>query len=489
MGVFNLAEFNIFSWDMDLDTRIAILDGLANPSTTRSEITAGCNTGNCLFPSYNGVTHSSVGMCKKCVDITPWVSERETVFQDPNGTMISNSEQDLVLPDGNDIGLGRRPAKIIGVSGHRTFWMNQAVPLNNTLLDAFDESFESIFRSSILNTSVITFTNDDCHTTEHGDRRRNCSNHDFNTSYPFLEELNVVAAACSFYACVRDYHGVVRNGVFTETVVKDTPIVQPIGQIHNGVPDYIHLHTPCLIDGQAYTTDNISSVPRDQHDFMSSYVDQVNVTFPTDCGYGVEGFYASSLIGYMWETLFGNCTLSGGGIDFPGREKDYDSLVCEPPYIKGLVNKGNASFQSIDHNMQSIATAITSEMRKQGTDYSKRNDPEPIYTKGTVMQTTVCTEFDWKWLGFPLALALLTSFMLCISCGKMFFDAQKMPGWKSSVLPLLLTGTQIGAIAGAGDMDNIKANTNNVVVSLAHFEKGWEFVVENCEDKKKTVRL
>jgi hypothetical protein len=481
MGVFNLGELTWANWDMDFDTRIAILNGLANPSTTRSEITAGCNTGDCLFPAYNGVTHSSVGMCKKCVDITPWVSERETVFPDPDGL----PEQNLVLPDGNDIGLGRRPAKIMGVSGHFTIWGNPAaVPLNNTLLDAFDESFESIFRSSILNTSVITFTNNGCHTTEHGDRGRNCSNHDFSTSYPFLEELNVVAAACSFYPCVRDYYGVFRNGVFTETVVKDTPIVQPRGQIHNIDPDVIHLHTPCLIDGQAYTTDNISSVPRDKHNFISSYVDQVNMTFPTDCGYGVEGSYASSLIDYMGETLLGNCTTLDG-IDFPGREKDYDNLVCEPWYIRGLVNKGNASFQSIDHNMQSIATAITSEMRKQGTDYSKRNDPEPIYTKGTVMQTTVCTEFDWKWLGFPLTLALLTSFMLCISCGKMFFDAQKMPGWKSSVLPLLLTGTQIGAIAGAGDMDNIKANTKNVVVSLAYFEKGWEFVVEDCEDKKK----
>jgi hypothetical protein len=64
-----------------------------------------------------------------------------------------------------------------------------------------------------------------------------------------------------------------------------------------------------------------------------------------------------------------------------------------------------------------------------------------------------------------------------------------MPRWKLLVLLLLLTGTQIGALAGAGDMDNIKANTNNVVVSLAHFEKGWEFVVEKCEDEKKTVRL
>lgn len=101
------------------------------------------------------------------------------------------------------------------------------------------------------------------------------------------------------------------------------------------------------------------------------------------------------------------------------------------------------------------------------------------------MQTTVCTEFDWKWLGFPLALAFLKSLVLRISCGKMLFDTQKMPAWKSSVLPLLLAVTQIGATTGAEDMDKIKINTKNVVVSLAHFEKEWEIVVENCEDKRK----
>jgi hypothetical protein len=509
-------------WDMDMNTKIAILNGLANPNTTRSEITPDCNTGNCLFPPYNGITHSSVGLCKKCVDITPSVSEQVTVFHYPvtayedqwtltdrngtieyengtiaypNGTIKYGNKtipdaliQNLILPDGHGIGGGFNtslPSNIISVSGHGTIWRNQAVPLNDSLLDAFDNSFESIFRSSILNISVITFTNNDCHPVEHGEEVRNCSNHGFDTSYPFLEYLNVVATACSFYPCVRDYHGTVRSTEFTELVVRETPIVQPLGQEGNSVPDFLHLHTPCVVDGQVYTMNNISTVPRDKHNFTSSYVDQVNMTFPADCAYGVSGYYALSMVSFMTETLFGNCT-TPSRINFDGDSDDYNSVICEPWYLKSLVNKGNASFKSIDLNMESMATAVTSEMRKQGKDYSSpRGTQKQIYTKGTVIQTTVCTQFDWKWLSFPLALATLTSLVLCISCGKMFFDTQNIPAWKSSVLPLLLTGNQIAATTGAEDMDKIKANTRNVFVSLAQFEKGWEFVVENCEDKGK----
>lgn len=487
MGSLNLARINVPHWDMDMDTKVAILDGLANPNTTRSEVTPGCNTGNCIFPSYNGVTHSSVGMCKKCVDITPWVTELETLFYHPNGTRTSSSEQNLVLPGGHGIGggwIGSLPRNIIDVSGHGSIWRERIAPLNDSLLDAFDDSFKSIFQSSILNVSVITFTNNGCDTVtlEHGQMWRNCSHHGFDTSYPFLGELNVVATACSFYPCVRDYHGSIRNTVFTEDVVRDTPIVQPLGQEQNSFPNFMHLHTPCLIDGQAYDMDNISSVPMDKHKFTSSYVGQVNMTYPTDCAYGVDGIYALSLVDFMYETLFGNCTVPSR-INFDGDADDYNSVECKPWYLKGLLNKGNASFQSIDHNMQSIATAITSEMRKQGSASSV--NLQKIYAKGTVMQTTVCTKFDWIWLSFPLALTVLTGLALCTLCGKMYFDMQKIPAWKSSVLPFLLTGNQIGAATGAEDMDKIKASTNNVVVSLAHFERGWEFVVKSCEDKKK----
>jgi hypothetical protein len=58
----------------------------------------------------------------------------------------------------------------------------------------------------------------------------------------------------------------------------------------------------------------------------------------------------------------------------------------------------------------------------------------------------------------------------------MYFDTQMIPARKSSLLPLLLTGNQVGATTGAEDMKAVEANTENLVVSLAHLERGWEFV-------------
>jgi len=134
--------------------------------------------------------------------------------------------------------------------------------------------------------------------------------------------------------------------------------------------------------------------------------------------------------------------------------------------------------------MQSIATSITNEMRKQGTDWDNRFPPKQILVTGTVFRTTVCTQFDWKWLSFPLALIALTTLLLRVVCGKMLFDRQKIPAWKSSVLPLLFTGNRIGTTVIVGDMKEIKADTDKIVVSLLHSAKGWEFISEGYQDAK-----
>jgi hypothetical protein len=231
--------------------------------------------------------------------------------------------------------------------------------------------------------------------------------------------------------------------------------------------------------------DNISSVPADAHNFTTNLIDDVNVTFPADCAYQVDGAYASSFIDFMSTTLFGE-GIAPARVNFNGDIDDYNTLMCTPWYLKGLVNRGNASFQTIDHNMESVAVAITSEMRKQGTGWNMSlTDTIPIYAKGTVMQTTVCMKFKWMWLSFPLALIALTTLLLGVSCGKMYSDTRKIPAWKSSVLPLLLTGNQIGAMSGAGNMEEIEANTDNIDVRLARLERGWEFVVEHYEARKK----
>jgi hypothetical protein len=67
----------------------------------------------------------------------------------------------------------------------------------------------------------------------------------------------------------------------------------------------------------------------------------------------------------MKEALIGNCSV---GTFYSPLGNSNELLNCNPWYLKSLGNKKDASFKSIDANMQYIVTAITSEMCKQGND-------------------------------------------------------------------------------------------------------------------------
>jgi hypothetical protein len=216
-----LARIDVPHWEMDMDTKVAIMDGLANPNTIRSRITPECSTDKCSLPVHNGVTHSSVGMCSKCVNIAPWVSEVQKVRQYQNGTsgdLYDAYMQCLVLPSGRGIGGAHspmgKPDHIIDVSGSGTVFRDSTDPFTDLLLEAFDNSFTQVLRASILNFSAITFTNDNCDFLGPNERLSfKCSNHAFNATFPFLDYLDAAATACSLDPCVRDYHGSVNGTV------------------------------------------------------------------------------------------------------------------------------------------------------------------------------------------------------------------------------------------------------------------------------------
>jgi hypothetical protein len=491
MDRWNLTRIYSNNWDLDLNAKVAILEGIANPKTTRSNITPSCSTGNCVFPSHNGITHSSVGLCKKCVDTSDWLGEAELEAQ-YNGTMLGYNKQWIQLPGGQAIGGGvggegykRPPSTVISVSGGSSIQPGTRLSaLNESLLEAFDSSFNDIFAASILNVSIVAFTNNGCELLpQEQEEYQRCPGRDANWTFPLMDSLNAVVTTCSFYPCVRDYYGSVRDTIFTETIVKETPIEQPPGQDGNSYPNSLRVHTPCVIDDQVYTIDNISSVPREGHNFTSAYVNNVNMTVPTECVYGIYGTYTMSLGAFLVDAMMGNCTVPTT-IRFLGRPNDYNTLVCSPWQIKTLINKGFGSFESIDRNMDSVAKAATSEMRKQGSVYYLGLGASPVYAKGMVIRATTCTKFDWIWLSFPLALIALTLLLLCIMCSKTLFDKRRVPAWKSSILPLLLAGHQLRAAAAAEDMDKIKADTDPLIVSLTHDGRGWEFTIEDSEDRK-----
>lgn len=84
------------------------------------------------------------------------------------------------------------------------------------------------------------------------------------------------------------------------------------------------------------------------------------------------------------------------GIDPEFYKNDYKTLRCYPWQLEALVNTGLASFDTIDRNMQSVAMAIMSDMRRKGSYYNPEYPiTSPIFVTGTVMCTTNCTKFDW----------------------------------------------------------------------------------------------
>ena len=233
---------------------------------------------------------------------------------------------------------------------------------------------------------------------------------------------------------------------------------------------------PCHIDGQAYTANNVSSIPKADYNFTNAFVGNEEISVPTQCVFGMDGSYALSLGINMKHIMLGGCVA--------GSENRDTELVCNPWYIEGLGAKGNANFETLDASMQAVALAITSEIRKQGFDYDSVvlsgdwifSEQPPTYVRGTVIRTAVCTQFDWKWLVFPAALLASTMLLLCITCGKMLFDRHRIPAWKSSILPMLFAGRS-GVVVR--DLDKINADPDKLIVRLVHDGNGWEFVSEH----------
>jgi hypothetical protein len=156
------------------------------------------------------------------------------------------------------------------------------------------------------------------------------------------------------------------------------------------------------------------------------------------------------------------------------------NVVCRDWWLKSLFNNGNATFGTIDANMEAIAVAITNVMRRQGIDW----DGKPAFVKGIVTRAAVCTQFDWPWLAFPVALLLLAAAMVITVGIKTLLDKQEVPVWKATSLPLLFTGNGTGTLGAPKDINGIERGASQTVVRLAREDEGWEFVSERASNSK-----
>ncbi|KAL1650635.1 hypothetical protein SLS61_005884 [Didymella pomorum] len=204
----------------------------------------------------------------------------------------------------------------------------------------------------------------------------------------------------------------------------------------------------------------------------STFVDGKNVSVPHECFYEFPGTYIRGIQDFLSRTLKGGCEMpSTPSLTMGSEPRTWRIMDCKDTWwLRSLYNDGNATFDTIDANVEAITVAMTNELRRTGTAW----DGTPLFVQGDSSRATVCTRFDWKWLSFPLALLVLTTMMLVIVGVKTLFDKQQTPIWKSSALPLLFTGNGIGM---KGAQDRVEREVDGTVVSLRKREDGgWEFV-------------
>lgn len=420
------------------DMKGAMANGLVNLMGNNSAISAFCPTGNCTFPvDDDGITYSSIGLCSTCIDTTSFVTspgpdllftQGYGLHPEANITVFPNR----TLPNGMSIYLGVETPLLNISTEEPTTGINWAAP-------AFTKEFNETALSAISIVTILSFT------------RAPCSNnsgtlfcpHNVTSLYYPVETWDYVATSCTLYPCLKNYHGSVREGVLRETVVSTLPAEYNWVEANNpfwnkGIPpdvgielegNFTALKNPCTIEGRGYTAEtNYSGLSQAGRRFVSINVAGTNYTAPEECVYSLDRLYKNGMYWFFRDILFHKGCVSA-------LEAWPIETQCEPAWwLSPLFNDGHATFETLSTAMDRFATIVTNRFRSTG---SSNGDPLQAETaKGDVVETAVCTVFNWEWLLLPIILVAINLLLL----GYMIVQSlcrRSQPIWKTSILPLL----------------------------------------------------
>ncbi|KAI0889538.1 uncharacterized protein GGS22DRAFT_176841 [Annulohypoxylon maeteangense] len=367
--------------EAQVDMKGAMINGITNPTGNDSAIVPSCATGNCTFVHHDGIALSSMGMCSSCINTTSFIERNNTSnFTLPNKLWVSISSPGVYLT----VGQGTL----------------------NWASSAFTPEFSSSIDATIINVTVLAYT----------------------TGWPI-----VLATSCSLYPCLKNYNATIERGVLKENVVSTQPA--PInwieGKSNIARMNYTALKSPCFVDDGWYDLSNMSTAPKTGgRVFTGISIDGKNYTAPDECLYKMWYLYAGGLSKFIGQNLFtGKCAYN------PQQGKD---IACGSSWwLASLYNNKQASFDTLQTAFDQFTTAITNKIRMTGSSNYDQYAHEMV--DGVVNETTICTQFDWRWLLMPTILVAATGAVLIAIIVQNLLN-KKQPVWKSSLLPLLYYG-------------------------------------------------
>lgn len=399
-----------------------------DPGSTTASITFDCPTGNCTFQEQLGITSSSIAYCSACDDMTESIEE---VRIDPDHC--------IAYPDQ-------------GRCYNYRLSMPSGINASVSYYDTLDSRMSggSFVDGGTTGFGIVAFTLAGCLIPDNPDLTKiaNCSATPEHKMLPNLPQfVNIMAAKCHIFPCLRNYHSSVVNGRLHETVVSTVRANESNGRLSYGnahqSKDIPVVKLPCVLDEQIYDATNFSKVPRlPTRDFTAVWQDGRHILAPWECIYFLHPAYGHVVSNYTQRLLNGTCYA------YEFWQNPTVKAICpeENWTMAPLFDGGAATLNHIESLFENMTLAMSNRLRNTGAvvhdmlafhDYNAETLTSPGTINGTAWETMVCTHVEWAWIAFPAALTAGTAVLLACAIWKAVRDREYRPVWKASVLPLL----------------------------------------------------
>jgi len=399
-------------------TKTAVLGGLTLPASTTSAATLNsqCDTGNCTFPSLNGVTYSSMALCSTCEDVSHLIRDITGSGQSapPTFTVNLTVTRTPVFVSGIDasdqtnltakVVLRPRNAYFHMVTVGETPYVNNSKPFSYSL--------------------ILTITHENCTA---NDTNWTCSGE--RQSLPNLPEYwNLKAVRCDLYPCLKNYYGEIRRGILEEKVISTVRAGHDEVNVNwgsrNPAPNYTAIDASCMAE-------RLPSASSGATELLT--VDNATTNVPNNCIYKVNNLWAFAVGDTMSNMFTGSCTHE----IHLGEYINCGDVSGDQWYLGTFFEGMNATLGTISAHFDNIATSVTQRMRQVGL---ASNAQDRAFATGSAHQTLICTRIDWQWLLYPGAVVLITLGLLLASIIETGLRWPSQPVWKLSSLPLLFHG-------------------------------------------------
>ncbi|KXJ86388.1 hypothetical protein Micbo1qcDRAFT_236924 [Microdochium bolleyi] len=433
-------------------------------------------------------THSTVGVCSYCSDISSSVKTTPKQTGPDVGSLAGMNVSR------NAFGTVFNMSSAYNISARMEQWLGSALSPEHGMTA----------RYALHNTTMLMINDPDYIAP---------GPNDTSTSTTPVPD-SFLAAACHMYPCLRTFSSAVRSGELVEAEAADSTSKQPLKRLERqfwpakmgtladrprGIDMssdhgsgttwsgsgifYATIKSPCSVwipwdvgsisdnHQPVYTRANMSSSPIavDMIMYQPRILDDVMKPLATGTGVGGDDPQQQQEADYHWVhyrapeaciyrhaynfhravgSVLRDSILSGSCKADPRT-----GPACTAPIsviastLEALYAKGAASTGSIEAWFRDFADAVTARYRFQfgaatwnnGTDELVGGRPplEKGQVRGEVWLTVVCIAMDEKWLRFPLALLLATAVLLVATVYGTWRHRHHRPVWKDSVLPML----------------------------------------------------